>query len=166
MHTHVKRIGFLKLRPDSSIYTFELDRERVSKNTSSSLYNYNIGLGYDETIHSMWFNNKMQYNLTFKTLTEIMNMLGHKYIDVLKMDIEHAEYEFIDKEAHLLKKVGQFLVEFHKFDGKERNIIDYIEKIEKQGMRLFHKENNLSDGCCTELAFIQKDWEDWEKQKY
>ena len=121
----------------------------------------------DTTLDGMAMQGVLEANACWplRSLASLLSSVS-KGVAVLKMDIEHAEYEFIDKEAHLLKKVGQFLVEFHKFDGKERNIIDYIEKIEKQGMRLFHKENNLSDGCCTELAFIRKDWEDWEKQKY
>jgi hypothetical protein len=33
--------------------------------------------------------------------------VGHNHIDVLKMDIEGAEWAFVMKEASLLTKVGQ-----------------------------------------------------------
>jgi FkbM family methyltransferase len=51
------------------------------------------------------------------SLADIMGMLNHKYIDVLKMDIEGAEYDVIDSiiDGGLLSCIGQLLVEFHHF---------------------------------------------------
>lgn len=51
-------------------------------------------------------------------LSTIMNSLGHKRIDILKMDIEGAEYAVIDDLDQGNIRPGQILVEFHhRFPG-------------------------------------------------
>lgn len=53
-----------------------------------------------------------------------MAMNGHDYIDILKMDIEFAEFEAMDglnrdfpAEQGLEFPIGQFMVEAHFFNG-------------------------------------------------
>lgn len=48
-----------------------------------------------------------------RRLTTILHMLGHQKIDLLKMDIEGAEYEVIGDLLGARIAVGQLLVEFH-----------------------------------------------------
>jgi len=68
-----------------------------------------------------------------KTIGGIMQDLGHDRIDILKMDIEGAEYEVLD---HLLKssvRPQQLLVEFHhRFAGigipKTLNAISHLRQ--------------------------------------
>jgi hypothetical protein len=48
-----------------------------------------------------------------RTIPSIMQELGHSTIDVLKMDIEGAEYNVIDHLARHKSNVRQLLVEFH-----------------------------------------------------
>jgi FkbM family methyltransferase len=51
-------------------------------------------------------------------LTSIVAALGHRHIDVLKMDIEGAEYEVLDNLLQNGVKPVQLLVEFHhRFAG-------------------------------------------------
>jgi hypothetical protein len=132
-----------------------------------------MGLGYAEDRAK-----NINPNITFKSLNEIMNMLGHDHIDILKMDIEGYEWEFVMNEAYILKDVGQFLVELHndydtnpaiyKFQEwktsstkfkpdryRNTSVFNWIEQIEKYGMRLFHKELNFRALCCIELSFVQ-----------
>lgn len=53
-----------------------------------------------------------------RRLPTIMRDLGHESIDVLKMDIEGAEYEVLDDLLHSGLAVQQILVEFHhRFPG-------------------------------------------------
>jgi FkbM family methyltransferase len=53
-----------------------------------------------------------------RRLSTIMRDLGHRMIDVLKMDIEGAEYEVIDEILERRLPVRQILVEFHhRFHG-------------------------------------------------
>jgi len=51
--------------------------------------------------------------LPVRRLSTIMADLGHDHIDLLKMDIEGAEFEVIDDIASHDIPVGQLLVEFH-----------------------------------------------------
>jgi hypothetical protein len=48
-----------------------------------------------------------------KSLADIMQFLGHKKIDVLKMDIEGLEYEIIESIVNSDIKIVQILIEFH-----------------------------------------------------
>ncbi len=48
-----------------------------------------------------------------KRLKTIMQQLGHSHIDLLKMDIEGAEYDVIESIIEDNLSIGQILVEFH-----------------------------------------------------
>ena len=100
-----------------------------------------------------------------------MRMLDHKYIDVLKIDIEYAEWQWVARETHLLNRVGQLLVEVHTKDNRRFPYqgpnpgLFFIEKLEEKGLRLYHKEYSTTSKNFVELSMIQKDWSDWEIQK-
>lgn len=51
--------------------------------------------------------------LAVKRLHTVMRELGHRRVDVLKMDVEGAEYDVIDDLCREPVDVGQILVEFH-----------------------------------------------------
>jgi FkbM family methyltransferase len=51
--------------------------------------------------------------LEVRRLQTIFQSLGHKHVDVLKMDIEGSEYEVIDDLCDLHLRIDQVLVEFH-----------------------------------------------------
>eukprot|EP01035_Chromulina_nebulosa_P029074 gene29074-38498_t len=113
--------AFYDLRKDSKIYVFEIDKTKIptiSSPYNESIFIFNRGLGYQKR------------NDLF-TLTELMKEFGHTYIDVLKMDIESMEWQFIEHEAKVLRNVGQLLVELHDPDTKHRAIY-FLEKIEAQ----------------------------------
>ncbi len=77
--------------------------------------------------------------LPVKRLSTIMNELGHNHIDILKMDIEGAEYGVInDIEKSAIRPI-QILIEFHhRFPtiGIEKSK-EAISKIRGMGYRLF-----------------------------
>ena len=50
-----------------------------------------------------------------KRLVTLMEELGHTRVDLLKMDIEGAEYDVIEDLADSKVEVAQLLVEFHHF---------------------------------------------------
>jgi FkbM family methyltransferase len=69
-----------------------------------------------------------------RRMATIMRELGHQKIDVLKMDIEGAEYAVIDDIVREGISIGQFLVEFHdRFAsvgiGSTRAAIEKLEGI-------------------------------------
>jgi FkbM family methyltransferase len=51
--------------------------------------------------------------LPVMTLSAVLRTLGHKHIDILKMDIEGAEYGVLADLIREKIRVGQILVEFH-----------------------------------------------------
>jgi FkbM family methyltransferase len=74
-----------------------------------------------------------------RRLATIMKMLGHDELDVLKMDIEGAEYDVLGDVIASKVRVGQLLVEFHHRWGdigleKTR---DTIRRLNQAGFRIF-----------------------------
>ena len=73
------------------------------------------------------------------SLSTITSKLGHDRIDVLKMDIEGAEYEVLDGLLESPVKPTQLLVEFHhRFveNGLERTY-DIISRLRDAGYQIF-----------------------------
>ena len=75
-----------------------------------------------------------------KTLKSIAQELDHQTIDLLKMDIEGAEYEVIDNLEEQELEINQILIEFHHMykgisldDTKKA-----IDKLRKLNFELFH----------------------------
>lgn len=74
-----------------------------------------------------------------KTLSEIMKDFGHKHIDILKLDIEGAEYEVIEDILGARVSITQILIEFHdRFinDGKAKSQ-KIIQKLKNSGYEIF-----------------------------
>ena len=71
-------------------------------------------------------------------LPSITKRLGHEQIDLLKMDIEGAEYEVLDSLLQATVKPRQLLVEFHhRFRGiGPQRTAAMIARLEKNGYRL------------------------------
>jgi FkbM family methyltransferase len=77
----------------------------------------------------------------FHTLETIMSKLGHEKIDILKMDIEGAEYSVLDDLLSSDIQVGQLLVEFHhnKFTGIGcDDTRRTIRRLNEKGFRIFY----------------------------
>jgi FkbM family methyltransferase len=89
-----------------------------------------------------------------RRLGSLAKQLGHSKIDLLKMDIEGAEYQVIDDICEGTLLPLQMLVEFHhRIDGAHvRDTIQAIDKLRKVGYRIF---NVSSSG--RELSFILED---------
>lgn len=74
-----------------------------------------------------------------KRLAEVAAELGHKHLDILKMDIEGAEYQVIDDLISSGLSIRQILIEFHykMMDGGIEKTKLAIEKLNAAGYRLF-----------------------------
>lgn len=73
-------------------------------------------------------------------LVTTMNQLGHTQLDLLKIDIEGAEYAVIDDMLQSRLNVRQFLVEFHHRVGDRQSLESTriaIEELRRSGFRLF-----------------------------
>lgn len=92
--------------------------------------------------------------LEFDNLTNMMVKNKHKRIDLLKMDIEGAEYEVIDfiKENNI--NISQILVEFHPHLEKEgmKKTKKAVQVLESMGYRVFARSNSF-----LEYSFIKVD---------
>ncbi len=87
-----------------------------------------------------------------KSIKEICDQLGHDRIDVLKMDIEGAEYDVIKSLFESKIYVDQILVEFHsRFfnDGFERTK-QALEMFKKNGYKIFAVSDTFE-----EVSFIK-----------
>jgi len=79
-----------------------------------------------------------------RRLETLVKMLGHRKIDILKMDIEGAEYKVIADLANFLRlgiPIHQLLIEFHHTIGNAPEVMQTIEAIKRinaMGFRLFH----------------------------
>jgi FkbM family methyltransferase len=84
-----------------------------------------------------------------KRLTTIMRELGHSHINLLKMDIEGAEYGVISDLRQSDIRPDQLLVEFHhRFTGVgARKTMEAIKKIKKMGYDLFSMSDSREDLC-------------------
>jgi FkbM family methyltransferase len=91
--------------------------------------------------------------LPVKQLATIMSEVGHKHIDILKMDIEGAEYRVLDNILKNGLSVTQILVEFHPRipPMSVRDTIAAVKKLQQYGYKLFA----ISDSG-EEFSFIKR----------
>lgn len=87
-------------------------------------------------------------------ITTIMKMLGHTKIDILKMDIEGAEYEVIDDIVKNDIDIRQILVEFHhrfRYADVDRTK-KAIGKLNRRGYRIFYISSLGEEYCFIRTA--------------
>jgi phosphoribosylaminoimidazole carboxylase (NCAIR synthetase) len=78
------------------------------------------------------------------SLAEILNQQARSGCDVLKMDIEGAEYEVLEQlcGSGEIRKAGQVLIEFHH-KVTEHTLEDTrlaVAQMQRNGFRLMHTE--------------------------
>jgi len=83
----------------------------------------------------------------FYSIADLMRGNGHDYVDILKMDIEFAEFEALDGMARDFPAelpVGQLLVEMHFFHALDaKGYLEWWERLEARGLRPTWTEPNL-----------------------
>ena len=85
-------------------------------------------------------------------LKTILNFLGHEKIDILKMDIEGAEYDVITDIVKSDIKIGQLLIEFHHrlISNGIKKTKQSIQELNDGDYKIFH----VSD-TGEELSFMK-----------
>lgn len=80
-----------------------------------------------------------QVSAPVRKLTTLMAELGHDHIDLVKMDIEGAEYDVIDDMLDQSLDIRQFLVEFHhRMSGKHLERTRHaIARLNAAGYKVF-----------------------------
>ena len=91
-----------------------------------------------------------------KDIDTIASELNHRKIDLLKMDIEGAEYEVIKALPDSKIKINQILIEFHHMykDISVSQTVEAINTLKKLGFELF----NISQRTY-EFSFKQRELE-------
>jgi FkbM family methyltransferase len=75
------------------------------------------------------------------TLAEIIEANGLDRIDMLKMDIEGAEYEFLyGAPARCFERIGEIRMEYHDLDGERRNVDSLKRFLEERGFQVTHEQ--------------------------
>ena len=109
-------------------------------------------------------------SLPVRTLATLMQQHGHTWVDLLKIDVEGAEWEALESLAGLaggggegrtipFLPIGQAQVEFHVGWGGHgpQEAVNLLEALDDAGMRVFHvEENAVCDTCAgqfEEVAF-------------
>lgn len=98
-------------------------------------------------------NDTLKVSVEMKSWDDIVRNLGHKRIDLLKMDIEGAEYDVLDNILQSSVPIHQILIEFHErfFNDGKNKTISAINKLKQHGYEIF----GISD-TFEEVSFINK----------
>lgn len=86
-----------------------------------------------------------------RSVPSLMAELGHEQIDLLKLDIEGAEYEVLGSVLDANVRVKILLVEFHK-TGSLKQMTSMVDRIERAGYRAVHRDR--SDLTFVDSAFV------------
>ena len=147
-----KSIAWVKAQKFPINFTFE--GIGVGKENEKSILN--LPKNEDAVSGSLYvheFVDQLNYvEVELQTFQYIANRLGHKTIDVLKMDIEGAEYDTIDNIINSNIAITQILLEIHERffeDGKQKTEL-LLKKLKDKGYKLFA----ISDSY-QELSFIK-----------
>ena len=127
-----------------------------------------------------WFaGNTGSRSITFQidSLSNIMEHLGHPYIDILKMDVEGSEWSTVDAlirdHGGVLAQIGHILIEIHLAgsispDKEWSDVVRMVEQLEDAGFRLVCHEpldsndklHDKSNGGpdLNEMSFVNKNW--------
>ncbi|KAH7338569.1 methyltransferase domain-containing protein [Rhizoctonia solani] len=132
--THCEVLGF-----DYSVDKFGPEIEDVSSlRARATFYKYAIS-GKDEH----------QANPPRWTLRSLMERHGHTFIDILKVDIEGAEFDVLAESIKyytdngLPLPFGQLQLEIHSENVPFEKFLKWWEELEAAGLRPFHTETNL-----------------------
>ena len=167
-------LELLTLRPDARVFIFEIMPDRLPTERDPRISYHPVGLGgYPNTDQLINKDNQVK-GAVMHSLSDLMRLCNVTHIDVLKMDIEGFEFQWLKHEAaSTVPLVGQLLVEVHVKRSKSffRPVIKedakwFVEQLEALGLRLFSSEPNYRDTWkAVEFGLIQSAWSAWERKK-
>lgn len=140
---------------DVHVFDYSLNTAKANMVRSvpgATLHEY--GIGAEDAVVFMPFDNGesivAEYQL--RNLSSIMTELGHDWIDVLKMDVEGAEYQVLPAmvEHYAARNTGvpvaQILIEYHHAAGSPAmtDLVSTLKLMENSGFRVFSTEYNVN----------------------
>ncbi|KAK7229765.1 hypothetical protein V2G26_001935 [Clonostachys chloroleuca] len=140
--------------PELIVYSFGVSDD--SSFEASLLERTNAKIwGYDFSVES-WSDDNA--NPPMYTVQDVMRMNGHSYVDIIKMDIEGAEFDALTSLIHFIQSedshgnmpFGQLLLEIHFMRDPKgfsipktlRSWVDWWESLEQMGLRPVNNEGN------------------------
>jgi FkbM family methyltransferase len=134
------------------LYVFEADPENysllnhnLSQNNFSDVYSYNKAV-FDDREEIKIFRNEGNtgassvkrdledhYSVSCIRLSEFLNENSLEHVDLLKLDVEGAEYEIIRDVECCLDRIDQIVVELHSRDLSREQIKEIKEILSNQG---------------------------------
>ena len=120
--------SILFYRPDALVYTFEIKANKLPNERDPNIVYTVVGLGPTS-----------EGPVKMMLVHEIMKMLNHTYVDVLKIDIEGGEHPWVKAEPiETFTRIGQLLLEVHNFSPGNILIEDFNQKRTILVMFLYH----------------------------
>jgi len=90
-------------------------------------------------------------NYPVETLEHIMSRLGHTYIDVLRMDVEGAEWDVLSSLP--FEKIGQLGLEVHMWNTKPFDFyLDTLGKVPMAHLSTYQNTDRINKQTMTEIA--------------
>jgi FkbM family methyltransferase len=125
-------------------------------------YNFYLPKNSDHVSGSVVSNTNIEpsnyVEVELRSFNNIVNELGHKKIDVLKMDIEGSEFIVLDSLFEANVQIGQILIEFHDriiLDGKQKRKIAE-KKLRAEGFEIFAVSDSLEEVSFINRRFLVK----------
>ena len=122
---------------------------------------------HNDGVHSDYLNGKDESGMEFKSLLEVMSLLNHTFIDILKFDIEGFEWPLFDLLFQSHVPVGQMSFEVHTHWANQAYVPhanvrckDPIEvnrlfaALYDRGHWVVSKEVNTGDPACAEFVTL------------
>lgn len=115
----------------------------------AQLYALNYPTDISKTILKESKVDQSSIDIKVKRLVTVMKNLGHHRLDLLKMDIEGAEYVVIEDILKSGIDVRQLLIEYHhRFKGiGKRKTIESINLLKENGYRIFYVSKHNEEFC-------------------
>jgi len=124
---------------EKNIQTYSLSNVKAFKKAvwdSETTLQFYTDKGMGGSIENTY---KNQQPSTVETL-RLADFLNKK-TDMLKLDIEGAEYVVLKDCSHLLKNVENLFVEYHSYVNKEQHLDDILQILKSNGFRYHLKES-------------------------
>jgi FkbM family methyltransferase len=88
-----------------------------------------------------------EVKLSVRSLSTIVTLLGTSCIDLLKIDIEGAEYELLPSIIQCPVPIRQLLIEFHHRAGvgSLQDTVRSVQELRRSGFDLFHVSETSSE---------------------
>ena len=157
-----------KMAQHCEVHAFDCSVEVESPAVSGKPFTFHQLCIGDKPVKSTtaYMNQAREYQ--YSSLAETMASLGHTELDVLKFDIEGAEWSLI--EQHILSngtRPAQLMFELHSFCANPRYLPPFLTEGRNKaavnrlfsalfdiGYRVAHSEVNSGDPCCAEFVLV------------